>query len=115
MNAESDSPLKDIRWVDRTVVAEVVGDINAARVPVFQQAILSVLDKKPDRIIVNLSGVAYMDSAGLASLVKLLSRARKYEAELYLVGMNEMIRGLFEITRLDGVFEIRDTEEEALG
>jgi len=115
MNAESDSPIGNVRWVGRAAVAEVVGDIDAARVPVFQQAILSVLGEKPDRIIVDLSGVAYMDSSGLASLVKLLSRARKHDTKLYLVGMSEMIRGLFEITRLDAVFEIRDTEQEALG
>ena len=114
MNDHPAPPELDIEWIDKDVVVRITGDINAARAPLVQQPLLELLDKNPGRIVVNFQGVAYMDSAGLASFVKLLSRARKKGAELYLVSLSKMLVGLFEITRLDTVFQIFDTEEAAL-
>jgi len=114
MSASSDSPVRNVRWEDRYAVVQAAGDINAERVPAFLESLLAVLDEKPERIVVNLQDVGYMDSAGLASLVKVLSRARKGGMELHLTCMGEMIRGLFEITRLDSVFQIHESEQEAL-
>ena len=61
-----------------------------------------------------LADVPYMDSSGVASLVKLLSRARKSGSELALANLNDRVRSVFEITRLDSVFRICGSEEEAL-
>jgi anti-anti-sigma factor len=55
-----------------------------------------------------------MDSSGVASLVKLLSRVRRSSAALKLCGLTDRVRGVFEITRLDSVFEIYGGEDEAL-
>jgi len=104
----------DIEWIDKDVVVRITGDIDAARAPSTQQPLLELLDKNPRRIVVNFQGVKYMDSAGLASFVKLLSRARKKNVELHMVELSAMLKGLFEITRLDTVFDISDTEEAAL-
>ena len=114
MTDHSAPPKLDIEWIDKDVVVRITGDIDAARAPAAQQPLLELLDKNPVRIVVNFQGVAYMDSAGLASFVKLLSRARKKGVELHLVSLSAMLKGLFEITRLDTVFEISDSEEAAL-
>jgi len=111
---EANSPVQGVRWKGRTVVVDVVGDIDLHRSPQFQDSLLRLLDDKPERIVVNLSGVAYMDSSGIASLVKLLSRVRRSGAGMCLVGLNDRTRSLLEITRLDSVFDIHTTEEEAL-
>ena len=108
------SPVSQIRWVDKVAIADVVGDIDLERSRVFQQQLLAVLDENPERVLVNLAKVPYMDSSGVASLVKLLSRARKSNLAINLVAMNERVRSIFEITRLDSIFTIYDTEEEAL-
>lgn len=110
----SDGPIQQVRWQGRSVVVDVVGDIDLNCSLSFQQSLLSVLDEKPDRMVVNLAGVPYMDSSGVASLVKLLSRSRKAGLELFLVGLRERVRGVFEVTRLHEVFEIASTEREAL-
>ncbi len=107
-------PKFDIEWIDKSVVVRITGDIDAARSTAVQHPILALLDKRPERIVVDFSGVAYMDSAGLASFVKLLSRTRKQGAELRLAALSDMLKGLFEITRLDTVFNICDSEEAAL-
>lgn len=110
----SASPISQIRWVDRSAIVDVEGEIDLNRSPAFQEDLLKLLDQKPQRIIVNLQGVSYMDSSGIASLVKLLSRVRKGGISLHLVAMADRVRSVFEITRLDSVFDIRATEAEVL-
>ena len=109
------SPVQGVRWQDTIAIVDVAGDIDLNRSLDFQRSLLEVLDKKPGRIIVNLSGVPYMDSSGVASLVKLLSRTRKCGSQLTLVGLTKRVQSLFEITRLDVVFSICATEKEAMG
>ena len=116
MKAEAESsPVTAVRWSDSTAIVQVEGDIDLARSSAFQQDLLVLIEKKPGRIIVDLSGVPYMDSSGLASLVKLLSRSRKTGIPVSLVGLTEKVRSLFEITRLEKVFETHETVAEALG
>ena len=114
MTDHSAPPKFDIEWIDKDVVVRITGDIDAVRASVAQRPLLELLDKSPGKIVVNFQGVGYMDSAGLASFVKLLSRARKQGVQLHLVSLSPMLKGLFEITRLDTVFQISDTEEVAL-
>jgi len=108
------SPIKDVRRTDKAMIVEVVGDIDLNRSHDFQQALLELLEEGPANLIVHLAGVPYMDSSGVASLVKLLSRVKKAGASLHLVGLNDRVRSVFEITRLDTVFDIHNSEEEAL-
>lgn len=108
------SRIRDARRVGSSVIVDVEGEIDLNCSLDFQQGLLRVLDGRPDRLVINLSGVKYMDSSGVASLVKLLSRTRKSGASLILVALTDRVRSVFEITRLDSVFDIRKTEEEAL-
>ena len=107
-------PIAGVRWIDRNAVVDVVGEVDMANSMDFQQGLLAVLDERPGRMIVNLSRVRHMDSTGLASLVKLLKKARKYGTDLILVGLTDRVRSLFEITRLYPVFTIFATEQEAM-
>lgn len=109
MSMQTDpQPIRDVRWESGQVVIAVEGDIDLRRAKAFQDHLLAVLDREPRRIVVDLSGVPYMDSSGVASLVKLLSRCRRQDVELHLVRLTARVRSIFEITRLDTVFEIFD-------
>ena len=115
MSAKSSKSLvKAVRRVDQATIVEVVGEIDLNESLEFQRVLLALMDENPDRIVIDLSGVSYMDSSGVASLIKLLSRARKAKTSLYLVGMVERVRSISEITRLDSVFDICGSVEEAL-
>jgi len=103
-----------VRWISGSAVVDVHGDVDLNRSSEFQQSLLVVMDQKPERIIVNLAEVPYMDSSGVASLVKLLGRTRQQGVVLRLAALTDHVRGIFEITRLDGIFDIRPTVEEAL-
>lgn len=107
-------PIHNVRWVKRSVIVEVAGDVDLNRSNDFQQALQAVLDQRPERMIIHLGGVPYMDSSGVASLVKLMGWARKCGTALFLVELRDRVRSLFEITRLDNVFTICKDEQEAL-
>lgn len=108
------TPIESVEWADDAVIVGVSGDVDLTRSPALQDALLELLEKGPSRVVIDLSGVGYMDSSGVASLVKLLSRVRKKNVSLSLVGLTDRVRNIFEITRLDSVFDIHDTREEAL-
>jgi len=115
MKAESSrTPVTGVRWAQSTAVVNVEGEIDLSRSLEFQQSLLEVLDRKPDKIVIDLAKVGYMDSSGVASLVKVLSRTRKSGTSLHLAAMTHRVRSIFEITRLDTVFEIFPTVEEAM-
>jgi anti-sigma B factor antagonist len=111
------SPILKVEWIGddrRAVVVEAVGDIDLHRSAEFQEELLALPEQRPEQIIVDLSGVTYMDSSGVASLVKLLARVRRTNMALKLVGLTPRVRSVFEITRLETVFEIYPSREEAL-
>lgn len=111
---DSSSPVRDVRTERGSTVVEVVGDVDLHRSAEFQQALMKIVDQNPTRLVVDLSGVPYMDSSGVASLVKLLSRTRQRDIDLKLAGLTDRVRSMFEITRLDSVFQICGTVNEAL-
>jgi anti-sigma B factor antagonist len=96
-----------------TILAPV-GEIGYHEAPTLQQAIRSAFDKKPKRLIVNLTGVSYMATPGLATLVEALQIGKKSNTPLVLVGLSERVRAVFEIARLNTVFKIAADVDQAL-
>jgi anti-sigma B factor antagonist len=115
MNYESyKSPVRAVRREGPATVVEVAGDVDLNRSQDFQAALLSVMEPPPQQVVVDLTAVPYMDSSGVASLVKLLSRCRRQNIPLALAGLNERVRSVFQVTRLDTVFDIFPSPREAL-
>lgn len=110
----TDSPIQNVTWEGKIAVVAVAGDIDLHRSAALQQGLLGLLDEQPSKVVVDLSAVAYMDSSGVASLVKLLSRTRKLGVALILLAPSDKVKSIFEITRLNSVFTIVDTKEEAM-
>lgn len=79
-------------------------DLNAS--PILRQELKRILTSRPQKLIVNLAGVAYMDSSGVATLVEAMQIARKNSTRLVLCGMQDKVRSIFEIARLETVFTI---------
>jgi len=76
---------------------------------------LRVLSKdKPEKLVIDLSKVSYIDSSGLAVLIDTMQTVEAYRGKLYLVGMQEAVRLAFETSRLDQSFRIRRDVADAL-
>lgn len=66
------------------------------------------------QIVLNLSGVSYIDSGGLGTLVGVYSSARSSGADIKLTGLGQRLRDVLQITKLVTVFEVYDSEQQAL-
>jgi anti-sigma B factor antagonist len=95
-------------------VCHVEGEIDINSSPGIKKSFDKVLSAKTPKIIVNLSKVTYVDSSGLATLVEILKNMRSYGGRLRLTNLSSKIKSLFEITKLEKLFEIMADEQEAI-
>lgn len=104
------------RKFENATIIDVVGDITLYNSPEVRKSLLGTL-REPgvSRVIVNLGKVNYIDSAGIASLVEGLKVSRDLKRGFALYGLSPTAREVLQLTRLLKVFEVHDTEQEALG
>ena len=113
-NSYPQGVIKNIRHEGRLVVLELAGEIDMKCSADLKSKIKELFSNKPPVLIVNMTNVSFMDSSGLATLVGALKWCRENNSELKLVGLVERVKSIFEICRLDSVFEIYDSEAEAI-
>jgi anti-sigma B factor antagonist len=105
-----------IRRFDNATILDVSGDIDLSSSPEVRRALLRELrENRIPRVAVNLGQVRYIDSSGVASLVEGLKASRDSGARFILFGLGTIAREVLQLSRLVKVFEIYDTEEQALG
>ena len=96
-----------------TTIVDVVGHIDLSSSPVLRKTLLDAL-KVTKRLGLNMVAVKYIDSSGIASLLEVLKAARQAQKQFLLFGLTVAVRQVLHLTRLTGVFEIRETEDEVL-
>ena len=103
-----------LRHRDEIPVLDVVGEIDIYTTPQFKEAVSAAINENKPAIIVNMTQVTYMDSSGFGTLLSATKRLRPLEGALYLSGCNEAIQRMLQITRLNTIFGVYETEDEAL-
>jgi anti-anti-sigma factor len=98
---------------DVTLV-DVDGQLIVGNRQELKQRVLEELEKGERKFVVDFSNTGYIDSSGLGVLVSLSKKIRELGGELRLSSLNEDLRTLFELTKLDTLFKIADTRDEAL-
>ncbi len=96
------------------VVCYVEGEIDINTAPDIKKNFEKILAKKTPRIVINFSKVTYVDSSGLATLVEILKGMRSYGGKMRLSNLLPKIKSLFEITKLEKLFDIMADEVEAI-
>lgn len=99
----------------RVVVLDFSGDLRGDAREELEAAYADAASRDPQAVVLNLSGVGYMDSTGIALLVGLLARTRRDGRELSAYGLSDHYREIFEITRLAEFIHVYDDEPSALG
>ena len=66
------------------------------------------------KLIVNLKGVNFVDSAALATLVQGLKHSRQNQGDVFICCSQDPVKVIFELSRLDRAFKIFQTETEAI-
>ena len=98
---------------DVTVV-DVEGQLIVGNRQELKQKVLEQLENGDRKFVIDFSNTGYIDSSGLGVLVSLSKKIREQGGELRLANLNEDLRTLFELTKLDTLFKIADSREEAL-
>ncbi|HEV8305498.1 MAG TPA: STAS domain-containing protein [Gemmatimonadales bacterium] len=96
------------------VVVGVDGQLIVGNRQELKQKVLESLEGGAKRFVIDFTKTGYIDSSGLGVLVSLSKKIREQGGELRLAGLNEDLQTLFELTKLDTLFAITRTAEEAL-
>jgi anti-sigma B factor antagonist len=103
------------RQSGNATIVDVNGDVTLYNAPQLRAMLVELMkDKHAPRVIVNLTEVKYIDSAGVASLVEGLKLSREVKSNFALFGLQRSPRQVLELTHLVKVFQIFETEPEAL-
>ena len=99
---------------DRVSIVDIKGQITAASETALMDAYARASGEQTRAIVLNFSGLEYMNSSGIGLLVTLLIRANRQKQRLLAYGLDAHYREIFELTRLDEAIGIHATEAEAL-
>ena len=103
----------DLRERQGKLVVTLSGDVDLESSPEARRVLLDAVARDA-AVVVDLSGVDYLDSSGVASLVEAFQQARKRQTDFGLVCVAESTRRVLELARLDRVFRIYPSLEDAL-
>ncbi|HEV3243911.1 MAG TPA: STAS domain-containing protein [Chthoniobacterales bacterium] len=95
-------------------VLPLEGEIDLHVSPEVAESLRTIIGKKPKRVVVDLSRVPYLDSSGLAVLIEGMQNVQEYGGKFALAGVQESVQHIFEIARLDQVFQIFPDVDSAL-
>lgn len=104
----------NVRDEGGAVVVAFEGDIDLESSRNARQILLDAVGQKK-AVLVDLAGVNYIDSSGVASLVEALQNAKKGKQALALVSVSEAALRVLQLARLDKIFPIHASVEEGLG
>ena len=94
-------------------VVDVEGEVDLGSSPNLRRTLLDLLGRKP-KLALNLRGLRYIDSSGIATLIEVLKSAQQLQLEFVLFGLSPAVENAFRLTHVHRVFRIVATEEDAL-
>jgi anti-sigma B factor antagonist len=103
------------RQAGGATILDLTGDITLFNSPDIRKALIDQLkDRRVPHLVVNMLAVPYVDSSGVASLVEGLKMSRDLNSRFALYGLSKSARTVLELTHLLRIFEVHDTEQQAL-
>jgi anti-sigma B factor antagonist len=100
------------RQIDKTHELTLSGEVDAYTAPKLKEVMLPLTEMEGFTVIVDLSGIDYMDSTGLGIFVGALKSSKANNSSLKLRGMTTRVKRIFEIT---GLTEVMDIESVVKG
>lgn len=100
--------------VNDVTVLEIDGEIDLNSSPEMRKKFDELMKNNVAKIVINFQNVNYIDSSGLATIIEMLQRLKKIQGELRMSNLPQKIKNLFEITKIDKLFQMFLTEQEAL-
>ena len=92
-----------------SVVVRLKGHSTVDSSPDLRDCLVKVLSARPRFVTVDLTNVTYLEASGIATLIEALKTARHRGVELCLIGLNDSVRQLLEVTGVLGLFELSNS------
>lgn len=90
------------------------GDLDFNSAKKVREELAKLSEKSAPKVLMDLAGVRYIDSSGLATFIDLFQKMKRSGGKLAFFNVNQSVRSVFEIAKLDTVFQLTGTEQEAL-
>lgn len=103
-----------VEVVNGATILRPQGEVDLSRAPSLRVQLDQAQANAADRLIIDLTNVPYMDSSGVATLVEAMQVARRENRKLILCALQDRVRSIFEIARLDMVFTIVASADDAM-
>ena len=99
---------------DPANILPLEGEIDLNVAPRLESSLARITKRQPAHVVVDLSGVTFIDSSGLAVLIRAMQDVKNYGGRLRLSGVSNQLLSIFEMARLDQVFLIDQRDDELL-
>jgi anti-sigma B factor antagonist len=103
-----------VRSLDSIAILDCSGDVDLYTSPRLREALLAEIKPGGPSVLVNMAGIPYIDSSGIATLVEGLQLSRQTKTRLGLFALRPNARSVLELARLNKVFTIYETEQDAV-
>lgn len=87
-------------------IIKIAGNLDADSVSLFKKETAKIVDEGCHTLILDCTGMAFVDSMGLGALISLLRKVRTLKGDLKVAGLNKEVKTVFEITRLHRLFDV---------
>jgi len=100
--------------VEGVTIIGVDGEIDLNSSPELHDFFNKLVADGAQKVIIDFEKISYIDSSGLATIISAMQELKKNEGKLSLASVSEKIRNILEVTKLDKIFSIYATQEDAI-
>ena len=103
------------RQAGDVTILDMTGEVRIGEGAIsLRDSIRNLADQGKKKVLLNLAGVKYMDSTGVGELIANYTTIKRQGGQLKLLNLTDRIQNLLVITKLLTVFDVYETEAEAL-
>jgi anti-anti-sigma factor len=99
----------------RVTLLEVSGRVDSTNASQLGETLMSQIDAGRYQLVIDLSRVSYMSSAGLREMVAAVKKVRQYNGDLRIATPSERVREVLDLAGLSAIFQIFPTQVDAVG
>ena len=114
----NDGTNSEMQWkeilIDGVLILELCGEIDLQHSPKLRRLLQERAAQRISALLLDFTGVKYIDSSGLATLIEYYQSSRTYDGKIVVAGLSHRVRSIFELVRLNEVFPIYATVPEAM-
>ncbi|MDD2966873.1 MAG: STAS domain-containing protein [Desulfovibrionaceae bacterium] len=100
--------------IQGVTVLSLVGRMDATTVTTFEEACRACLESGTLRVAVDMSGIAYVSSAGLRGILVMQKLAKKQQVKLVFLGLQDVVAQVFSISGFNSILSLHPSLDAAL-